>query len=346
MSATRSISVLAGLLGLVWAAGPVTAQVDRYAPSAGAYPREGYGPGYGYNPYGAYYPATGYGGALQGAASLTAATGQYEKDIQQASMEREKVRQEKLVTQKKRVMQEMEYEDMRKSRFRQQQQQERNAILERARRHPSDDEIWSGKTLNILLNSVMMSQSSSQAPSVPLSQAALRGLNLTATGTNGNLGLAKDGGKIDWTDALMGSSFDGARNRFSANFELSMKDVQAGKLPDRVVIGELKRDYKSLSDTLSDQVANLSPDDYNSSRRRLNQVKVALDGLSDRRALRSFDSAWKQDVRTVADLVSYCKNNGVEFGGATADGDRACYQSAYFAMRSYEREVSQLAYAK
>jgi hypothetical protein len=89
----------------------------------------------------------------------------------------------------------------------------------------------------------------------------------------------------------------------------------------------------------------LSPDDYNSSRRRLNQVKVALDGLSDRRALRSFNSAWKKDVRNVSELVAYCMNNGLEFGGATASGDRACYEAAYYALRSYERDVVQLASA-
>jgi hypothetical protein len=339
MTANRSISVLVGLLGVVWAAGPAAAQVDRYSPGVNPY-AAGYRPGYGY--YGGYGPYTGVGsgGILQGQAAKIDATGQYYKDIQQASMEREKVRQESLVTQKKRVVAEMEYEDMRKARFRQQQQEERSAILDRARRNPTDDEIWSGKTLNILLKSIMMSQSSAVEPSVALSQTTLSGLNLTATGTNGNLGIAKDGGKIDWTDALMEAPFDDSRKRFSGNFETAMNDVQAGKQPDRAVIADLRRDYKSLSDTLSDKVADLSPDDYNSSRRRLNQLKVALDGLTDRRALRSFNSAWKKDVRNVAELVSYCKNNGVEFGAATADGDRACYESAYYSVRSYEREVA------
>ena len=339
MTANRSISVLVGLLGVVWAAGPAAAQVDRYSPGVNPY-AAGYRPGYGY--YGAYgpYSGLGSGGILQGQASKIEATGQYYKDIQEASLAREKTRQESLVTQKKRVVAEMEYEDMRKARFRQQQQDERSAILDRARRNPTDDEIWSGKTLNILLNSIMMSQSSAIEPTVALSQTTLRGLNLTATGTNGNLGMAKDGGKVDWTDALMEAPFDDARKGFSSSFDIAMKDVQAGKQPDRAVISDLKLYHKSLSATLDDRIADLSPDDYNSSRRRLNQLKVALNGLSDRRAIRSFDSAWKKDVRNVAELVSHCKNNGVEFGAATADGDRASYESAYYSVRSYEREVA------
>ena len=33
----------------------------------------------------------------------------------------------------------------------------------------------------------------------------------------------------------------------------------------------------------------------------------------------------------------------LEFGAAAADGDRGCYQSVYFSIRSYERDVVQLA---
>jgi hypothetical protein len=341
MFASRSFGVLVGLFGLVWGAGVAEAQDPRYLPYAGAY----HPAGYGY--YGAYgpYSGLGSGGVLQGQAAKIDATGQYYKDIQQASMTREKVRQESLVTQKQRMQAEMDYEDLRKRRYKQEMSNERFAILDRARRFPTDDEIWSGKTLNILLKSVMMAPSQGPGPNIPLSQSTLRGLNLTATGTNGNLGMAKDAGKIDWTDALMETPFDDARKRFSSKFEIAMKDILAGQKPDRGVILDLKADHKALCATLDDRIADLSPDDYNRSRRRLNELKVAVDGLSDRRAIRSFDSAWRKDVRNVAELVSYCKNNGVEFGSATADGDRACYQSTYFSLRTYERDFVQLASA-
>lgn len=144
----------------------------------------------------------------------------------------------------------------------------------------------------------------------------------------------------------MGTSFDDARKSFGGNFAIAMKDAQAGKQPDRALLLDLEGDYKSLSDTLIGQAGDLSPDDYIISRRLLNKLEVALDGLSDRRVLRSSNVAWKKDVRTVADLVAYCQNNGLEFTAAAASGDRACYQAAYYAVRSYERGVSQLASTK
>src|SRR3569623_1529381 len=276
MNAFRSIAMLVGLLGIGWAAGPAPAQDPRYSPYAGGY----YPAGYGY--YGPYSNRVG-GAVLQGQAAKIDATGQYYKDIQQASMTRVKVRQESLVTQKKRVLQEMEYEDLRKARYRQEMEHQRVNTNDRARRFPTDDEIWSGKSLNILMKSVMMSPSPPRGPNIAISPETLRGLNLLAAGSSGNLGLAKDGGKIDWTDALMQSPFGDARNRFGGNFELAMKDIQAGQQPDRVLIADLKREYKSLSDTLDDRIADISPGDYTRSRRQLKELKNTLDGLSDRR---------------------------------------------------------------
>ena len=343
MTATQRTFVPIALLGIVLGADAALAQVTGNAPIPyPSAPAVGVAVPYGYPAY----PQRGYGAALQGAASLTAASGQYQTDIQQAKIMREKSRQESLVTQRKQIDFEMQYEDLRRARIRADRDYEQAAILDRARRFPSDDDIWSGRSLNVLLKSVMMSTSSARGPNVGLSQATLLGLNLTATGSTGNLGLAKDEGKVYWSDALMEAPFDDARKRFDANFPNALKYAQAGERPDRALLMDLNKDFKSLSDTLNDRVGDLSAGEYIASTRVLNQLKVALQGLSDPRVVRSSNVAWKKKVRTVADIVAYCKENGLEFTAAAALGDRGCYEAAYYAVRSYERDVSQLASAK
>jgi hypothetical protein len=59
--------------------------------------------------------------------------------------------------------------------------------------------------------------------------------------------------------------------------------------------------------------------------------------------VRSLQSSWRENVRTVAELVAHCMKNGLEFGPAVAPGDHASYTAAYFAMRNYERGIWQMA---
>lgn len=300
--------------------------------------------------YGNYngYPQilTGAGSKLQGQASLTAASGQYQVNIQQARILREQSRQASLDTQRKRLVAEIEYEDLKNQRYRQVVEMNRQAVLDKARRDPQDTDIWSGMTLNVLLKSILAAPAPTRGPNIELSQDTLHGLNLSDGISRGSLAMAKDDGKIEWTDALQDASFDTSRNRFTENFVKAMKAAQEGEKSDRSTLKDLQSDLKSLGDQLDDEVTTLSPDSYMASRRLLNKLKDALKGLSTDRIIASCNSSWRKDVRTVADLVAYCQQKGVEFGAAAAEGDRVRYQAAWLAIRAYERGTVQLASAQ
>jgi hypothetical protein len=301
----------------------------------------------GYGGYG--YPSqilTGRGSTLQGQASVIAATGQYYGSIQQASILREQKRQMSYQTTRDRLNLEMEYEDLKTRRYRQGLENDRQAILAKARRDPQDTNVWSGQTLNVLLKSILAGSTPTRGPNISLSPETVRGLNLTVGANRGSLALAKDEGKIDWTETLEDTPFDTPRKRFGENFALAMKATQSGEKPALAMRRDLEADLQSLASLLDEQVASLSPSKYIESRRLLNKLKDGVKGLSDNGLIASCNGSWRKNVGNVADLVTYCQQNGVEFNAAAAAGDKACYQAAYLAFRAYERETVQLASAR
>lgn len=298
----------------------------------------GMGMGWGYMPN-----SMGYGFGMMGIADYTRASGQYWNDIESARMSREVVRQMQIDTQRKRMQWEMEYEKLRPTAPKM-RDAERATDLDWARNDPPKSEIWSGRSLNVLLRSIFNSPAPAGGPRIYLEPSTIRGLNLTDQTTRGNLSLAKDEGKIDWTDALMESAFDADRDAFSKNFEKAMRGVNEGTPPDRAQVQELRAGLKRIDEKLEDMVRDLPPSRYIESRRLINRLNDQLRGLSNPRVVRS-SNQWRKSVSTVADLVEYCLKNGLQFGPATASGDEPAYTAAYYAIRAYERGVTGVATA-
>src|SRR5262249_57876166 len=130
---------------------------------------------------------------------------------------------------------EMEYESMRPTAPRLAAETER-ANLEWARNFAQNTEIWSGRTLNVLLNSILRSPNATQGPYVPLTEQQLAGLNLTDGTTRANLALAKHQGKISWPEALQEKAFDSTRDSFEKNFTAATRSVKSGEQPDARIL--------------------------------------------------------------------------------------------------------------
>jgi hypothetical protein len=297
-----------------------------------------------------YYPSYPYyqppfGATLQGYASLTQATGQYWKDIGSARITREQANQATLDTKRKQIEFEMWYEKIRPTAPKM-RAAEQAADLDWARRDPPNSEIWSGRTLNVLLKSILNSSQPTSGPQLALEENIVSGLNLTDKTSRGNLALAKDEGKIAWPEALQEEAFDEARDRFSKNFNKALVDVKDGDQPPISTLRDLRKDLKTLEDTLDDKVRDLAPSRYIESRRLLNQLKNTVKGLSDPRLCKSCNNNWRKNVKSVSDLVGYCMKNGLEFGPATAPGDYPSYTAAYYAIRNYERGLWTLSSAR
>jgi hypothetical protein len=294
-----------------------------------------YGPGYA----GVYAPYAGAGGYLRGAADVTAATGQYYKDIQQARITREQSRQAAMDTQRKQWELEMEYERIRPTAPKM-KAAEQASDLEWARKYAASTEIWSGRTLNILYKQILTTPSPISGPSIPIDENVRRGINLSTGTSRGSLGLLKDAGRLPWTDTLLDSRYDEYRNRVSKNLDQVARSLDSSGGPDRLLIREMRGDLLAMSGLLDGQVQDLSPSDYIGSRRMITQLQDTLKALSDPTLVRSGAQRLPYSVRTVADLVAHMRKNGLEFAPAVAVGDQPAYTSLYDALRYYEASVS------
>jgi hypothetical protein len=219
--------------------------------------------------------------------------------------------------------------------------QEKATELDWARNFPQNTQIWGGRPMNVLLQSCLTSSQPTSGPYISLDPSTLHGLNLNEQTTRANLALAKDNGKIFWTEALQEEAFDSVRDEFSKNFASAIKMAQSGDPPPVKVVRELRKDLDAMSTKLDDEVQTLTPTAYIQARRLLTQLKTNVQGLSNPRVVKSADATWKKNVRTVADLVGFCAKNGMEFGPAMAPGDYPSYTAAYYAIRNYERGMWQ-----
>jgi len=301
------------------------------------YPYGGYGSGYG-SGYGTANSQDlyAYSGYLRGAADLTAATGKYWKDIQQARMTREQSRQMALETQRRRIMDEAAYERMKPTGLDLYRAGQR-ASLDWARTDPPATFIWSGQALNDLLRSVSNSgwpDKLNRGPNIPLEDDTLKGINFTDGSSRGNIGLLKDAGKVNWPLPLHETQYDDARKRLSKNLIWAVQQLKEKDPLDRATLRDIQADYKSLNDRLAANVSDLSPSQYIESRRFLNQLGEAIRALEDPRVGNYF-GAWSPKGKNVAELVSQMLKDGLRFAPA-ASGDEASYRSLYQALKAFE----------
>ena len=313
------------------AAAPASMPAPAYMGAAPIWP--GYGAGLGMIGAG---PGVGYGSAMQGLASYTQASGQYWNDIQSARLSREDVHQKQIDTKRKQLEFEYQYEQMRPT-TQKMVRAERAAELQWARDNPPLTEIWSGKTFNVLLRSILDAPNPTGGPNITLDPPVIRAINLTDNTTRANLSLAKDEGKIDWPELLLEKPFDEYRNGFQKSFEKAIQSTSSGTPLDRDQLRNIRGDLDALSNKLDDMVRDISPSQYIGSRRILNQLRETVNGLGNARVVRSANQAWKKDVHTVAQLVNHCLRNGLTFGPAVAPEDHPYYTALYYAIRSYER---------
>jgi hypothetical protein len=292
--------------------------------------------GYGYAPYYST-PAEGY---LRGAADLTAATGQYWQDIQQARIAREQSRQAHIETQRKQVQWELEYERMQPTAATLQRDLDRIDI-NHARSAPSTFEISSGSTLNVLYKSILNSPRPIEGPLLPLEEQVRRGINLSTSATNSaGLGLLKDAGRLPWPFPLQDPLYDEARKAVDKTIEAISRSMSSGG-PQRDDILKLKDATETLSSLVDGQVKELSPSDFVASRRFLTQLKQTTKALTDPTLMRSAAAApVPPTVRTLTDLIIYMRNNGLSFAPAAAAEDGTAYSTLYYEMRIYEQAVA------
>jgi len=298
-----------------------------------------YGGGYGYSPY---YPIDlgpvgggllGYGYSLQGMASLTSANANYWKETQNARLLRERARQESLNTERRRIEMQQWYDTVRPTAV-SMRTREMASDLDSARRAATDSDILSGRALNTLLDSIQKTGKLSGGPAVPLEEDVVRRVNVTG-GTSGNVGLLKDGGKLNWPEGFQGEQFEEPRKRLTRNIALAVQTLKDGEAVRPDVVRDIRADAKTIAETLDETANDLSPPQYIEARRFLRQLENAVAALADPKVVNYFNNNWQARGKTAAELVAHMTRNGLRFAPAAA-GDEAAYRAVYQALRAYE----------
>jgi hypothetical protein len=346
MSVTRWCAVVAGVLAAAGPAGaqgvpPVNPANPYFRPGAPAYTPPaapgGFYPGYA----GWGMPASA--GALTGAASVMDAQGNYKINRQQAKLIAEQVKSAQMDNKRKSI-ELWKYEQNNTPSLEEMRLREIQAKLDRARNNPPLNEIWSGTALNSLLQDIQnLDAAGYRGPSVPVDQAMLRQVNVVApnaSGTTNNAGMLKNIGHFDWPLVLQDPAFDGDRKRLDKLLAQAVREAGSGMIPAQT-LRDLNATYASMQSTLRGMITEVAPADHIVAKRYLNQVGQSINTLQSPDAGKYLSGQWAAQGSTVAELVKYMSDNGLEFAPVTI-GNETAYTVLYRALVTYDTRTVQL----
>jgi hypothetical protein len=295
------------------------------------------------NPWGNTYMGAGWGnsanGYLTGLANLTSATGQYQMNNQQARMMRAQANSATITTRQQMIQAEADYERslptaLDDARF------TRKTDLEWARNFPQNTRIWSGEALNTLMNSAVRSGRLSVGPNISLDPDILQRINLKDVSSVGNVGLVRNSTKLKWPMSLKEPQFDKDRKSFTENLNASMQQLSSEDGLQPKTFRALEASLKSLNGELDASVQEMSPNDWMTGRRYLNQLREVVRGLADPNAATNFDRGWAKNINSVKELLTYMTDKGKVFAAAALPSDNSAYSSLYQSLRAFEMQVA------
>jgi hypothetical protein len=290
-----------------------------------------YGGGAGYGGYG--YGESPLGGFLRGAADVTNAEGRMLIQIQQARLLKQQVAREK-VENRRRIFDNWLYEREKTPTAEDDRQKDLEIQLRRSLNDPPVGEVWSGQALNTLLTDIQKklgkdNRTDIQGPPINLDDDTLRHLNVTGFQGKGNPGLLKNEGRLNWPLALRGPQFKAERELLNDLAPSVYDQAIAGRV-DGTTLESMTNAVKKLSQTLAENIKDLTPAHYSEARRFLSNFDDALALLRQPGAGDYFTQKAPKG-KTILDLVQHMSSKGLQFAPATA-GDEPAYVAVHRAL--------------
>jgi hypothetical protein len=280
-------------------------------------------------------------GYLNGAANVTTANAQYQVTIQQARLLREQSYQASLET-RRRTLEEHQYELAMRPTPEQIRAREQQQAIERSLNTPPPVEIWSGQALNALLDSIKQGLArGARGRNVPLPQDALPHINVTSGATSGNVGIFKQGGRLEWPLVLKGAAFKEEKTRLDGLTAQAVSRAAMGAIDDSTLT-DLNDTLKQLTDKVNGMVADLTPTQFVQATRYLRELKSAYTSLQDPNVARYFSPAWTPHGATVGELVQQMASQGLRFAPCVTGGEPA-YTAVHQALVAYTLGITQTA---
>jgi hypothetical protein len=350
MSVTRhALLVLALFSVLVLTSGPVSAQPVTGAlstpylggttyPSVGAIGSTGFG---GYGGFGGWPfwgtqidPLTGF---MFGSAAITNANAQYQLTIQQARLQMAYANQAAIDVRRKMFDQIVYERAYMAANFNPDTVREREmeAALRTARRNPRQVDVFNADALNSLMTHLIKQQGAgARGPKVELDEDVLKHINVTS-GAGGNIGLLKDGGKLQWPLSLQRPEFTALEESLNDFCAEAVGQVKTGNQMKGNTSKDIQDRLEKLDDLLNQTVRDMTPSQFVEASRYLGQLKSAFKALTDPNAASYFNRKWAAQGKSVAELVDNMSKNGLRFAPAT-QGDEAYYRALLNQLAAYD----------
>jgi hypothetical protein len=297
----------------------------------------GYGAFGGYGMYGTQWMMNPYQGYLSGAADITRSQGEYAYNIQQARMLRQEARRSALQT-RRAMLEEAEWERAHMPDAETIRQKALARELDRALHSPPLEDILSARSLNALLRHLIAQQARGVSGEAdPIRPDTLKQINFTVGTHSGNIGLLRNGGKLEWPLALQGDIFKEPREKLSQLMETAYKNVSSGDVPAESTLEDLREYLKQMKKVRDAHLAELSFGQSLEANRYLNHVNDTIRALSDPTVVKHFNN-WNASARDVAQLVDFMRKQGLWFAPA-APSQTPAYRSLYNALASYDARM-------
>lgn len=342
------------VLGQTYMPAPATGgYAGPYAGPGGGLPNSmsmtSYGPGSSYQGYGQpvqSYPMTNYGGDpyggyMQGAAGVITAQGNFMIAKEQRNVLREQVRRMRMDN-RRRAIDDYLYERSVLPTLEDDRERLNTIALKRSRNDPPLTEIWSGASLNELLNALIKRQGQGYRGSqVGLDEEILRHINLTSGKDGANAGVLKplaEGKSVSWPLGIFNlqpkRDADDLRVQVDSLLKQAVEQIQGNRL-DAGVLRELVNDVRLLSDVVVRNVSELPPTEYIEAKRFINDLSDAVRVLRQPDAAKYLNKRYTAKAGNVSDLVTFMEKEGLQFAPAVS-GDEAAYTALQRALVAYD----------
>jgi hypothetical protein len=285
------------------------------------------------NPYAPYNYNGPLGGYMSGAADVINAQSAQMTEQQRARLLREQVQQKKIETRRK-LFEERQYELANTPTLQDEREATRERELRRAMKTPTMIDIWSGASLNAILDDAIAKQGRGiKGPMIPLNPDDLAKLNVT-TGTGGNVGILREnGGKLTWPVSLLGAQYENDRKKLEALFGQVSSGARAGTV-DRSLVPQIDAQIASLQEAVRRNIDDLSTSESIEAKRYLSSLSESTKALKQPNAANYLNGKWEAKGKTVDDLVRHMKDEGIRFAPA-APGNEPVYLATYSALAAF-----------
>jgi hypothetical protein len=284
-------------------------------------------------PYGNFW-----GGGLTGAANVLNASGEFEKQFQQARLMNQEVERSKLDTRRKRLDQWLWERDNLPTRV-DNLERDQAAQLRLMLDFPTSLEVWNGTALNAIYAALKpLVRPEDPGPLIPLDPRLMEQVGFTTGTVSSGIGLLSNGPKLRWPLALTAESFDAPRAEIDRLMKTAYEQVAAGNL-DGMVLRQLNENLDQLAAKVRGMIETMLPTQNIQAMRFVRELRDTVRALQQPDAAALFAANRGIPARSVAELLQTMRARGLTFAPAVSGAEPA-YNALHAAMVTFYRTLT------